>query len=88
MAYLTGYSPCALFGYLDNIAGPTLLVLAAVAVFALSAQAASKAVLGMFGAYAAPAFGLGQPGPLVLLRWAGLAAPPLLRLSRRSLVGK
>ncbi|MBK8960710.1 MAG: DUF2339 domain-containing protein [Proteobacteria bacterium] len=68
IAYLTAYSAFALFGYLDNIAGLTLLVLVsvAVAVFALSAEAPSMAVLGMLGAYAAPAFGINDPGPLVV----------------------
>ncbi|MCC6710019.1 MAG: DUF2339 domain-containing protein [Gammaproteobacteria bacterium] len=68
VAYLTAYSAFALFGYLDNIAGLTLLVLVSVAmaVFALSAEAASMAVLGMLGAYAAPAFGINDPGPLVV----------------------
>ncbi len=68
VAYLTAYSAFALFGYLNDIAGLTLLILvsAAVAAFALSTQAASMAVLGMLGAYAAPAFGLGEPGPLVV----------------------
>jgi uncharacterized membrane protein len=68
VAYLTAYSAFALFGYLNDLAGLTLLILvsAAMAVFALSAQAASMAVLGMLGAYAAPAFGINDPGPLVV----------------------
>ena len=68
VAYLTAYSAFALFGYLNNLAGLTLLVLvsAAMAVFALSAQAVSMAVLGMLGAYAAPAFGIDDPGALVV----------------------
>lgn len=68
VAYLTAYSAFVLFGYLNDLVGLTLLVLvcAAVAVFAVCAQAASMAVLAMLGAYVAPAFGLGEPGPLVV----------------------
>ena len=67
-AYLTAYSAFAVFGYLNDLVGLTLLELvsAAVAVCALSAQAASMAVLAMLGPYAAPAFGPGEPGPLVV----------------------
>ena len=69
VAYLTAYSAFALFGYLNDIAGLTLLVLvsAAVAALALAANAASMAVLAMLGAYAAPAFGISDPGPVVVL---------------------
>ncbi len=68
VAYLTAYSAFALFGYLNDLSGLSLLVLvsAAMAAFALSTQAASMAVLGMLGAYAAPAFGINDPGPLVV----------------------
>lgn len=73
VAYLTAYSAFAFFGYIDDVAGATLLILVAAAVwwFAVQAEAVSLAMLGMLGAYAAPAFALGDPGPLVVYGYYG-----------------
>jgi uncharacterized membrane protein len=68
VAYLTAYSAYGFFGFVNDVTGLALLVLVACAsaLFAVSANAASIAVLAMAGAFAAPAFAIGTPGPLVV----------------------
>ena len=68
VAYLTAYSAYGFFGFVNDINGLALLILVACAsaLFALSANASSIAVLAMAGAFAAPAFSLSAPGPLVV----------------------
>lgn len=69
VAYLTAYSAYALFDYVTQ---PTALGLLGVtsiaaAAYAVSRKAISVAILGMLGAYLAPAFALGSPGPTIVL---------------------
>jgi len=69
VAYLTAYSAFALFGYLDNpVTGVGLLALVSVAagIFAVTRGAISLALLAMVGAYLAPAFAIGNPGPAIV----------------------
>jgi uncharacterized membrane protein len=68
VAYLTAYSAYALFSYLPQEPAFALLVVVAVAggLLAVQANALSIAVLAMLGAYLAPAFGLGDPGPVAV----------------------
>jgi uncharacterized membrane protein len=68
VAYLTSYTAFALYGYLGNSMGLGLLMLTAVAagVFAVTRSALSLALLSMAGAYLAPAFAVGDPGPGVV----------------------
>ena len=71
VAYLTGYSAFALFGYLPTLQGLGLLALTAVAagVFAVSRSALSLAVLSMVGAFIAPAFAVDDPGARVVYQY-------------------
>jgi uncharacterized membrane protein len=68
VAYLTAYSAFALFDYLSNPTGLALLGLTSVAagVYAVTRSALSLALLSMIGAYLAPAFAVGDPGPKVV----------------------
>jgi uncharacterized membrane protein len=68
VAYLTAYSAFALFGYLDSGLGLAFLAMtsAAAAVFAVRRSALSIALLSMIGAFLAPAFAIGDPGPAVV----------------------
>lgn len=68
VAYLTAYSAFALFGYLDDAGGIALLALTALGagVYAITRGALSMALLAMVGAYLAPAFAVGDPGPAVV----------------------
>ncbi len=68
VTYLTAYSAFALFNYLSSPVGLTLLGLTSTAagVYAVTRSAQSMAVLSMIGAFLAPAFGLGDPGPMVV----------------------
>lgn len=68
VAYLTVYSAFALFGYLENPMGLGLLGLTSIAaaVYAVQRSALSLAVLSMAGAFLAPAFAIGDPGPVVV----------------------
>jgi uncharacterized membrane protein len=67
-AYLTAYSAYAVFGYVPGLAGLALLGLTCVAtgVFAVTRGALSIALLAMVGAYLAPAFAIGSPGPVAV----------------------
>ncbi|MES2535982.1 MAG: DUF2339 domain-containing protein [Pseudomonadota bacterium] len=66
VAYLTAYSAYGFFNYINEVNAFALLVLvaAAASVFAVSGKAMSVAILAMAGAYVAPAFTLGSPGPV------------------------
>ncbi len=69
VAYLTAYSAFALFGYLQGpITGVGTLALVSVAagIYAVTRNAVSLALLSMVGAYLAPAFAIGNPGPAVV----------------------
>lgn len=68
VAYLTAYSAYGFFGYVNSATALALLILvvAAGGTFALKSGALSIAVLSMFGAYLAPAFTIGNPGPSVV----------------------
>jgi uncharacterized membrane protein len=68
VAYLTAYSAFALFHYLDDLRGVALLALTALGagVYAITRGALSLALLSMVGAYLAPAFAVGDPGPAVV----------------------
>ncbi len=81
VAYLTAYSAYGFFGFVNDVTGLALLVLVACAsaMFAVSANAASIAVLAMAGAFAAPAFAIGAPGPLIVYSYY-LAASSLTLL--------
>ncbi len=80
IAYLTAYSAFALFGYVTSATGLTLLALTSVAagMFAVTRSALSLALLAMVGAYLAPAFAVGDPGPRVVYGY--LAAASFLTL--------
>lgn len=80
VAYLTAYSAFALFGYVTSPTGLTLLALTSIAagVFAVTRSALSLALLAMVGAYLAPAFAIGDPGPRVIYWY--YAASSLLTL--------
>jgi len=92
VAYLTAYSAYGFFGFVNDVTGLSLLVLVACAsaVFAISANAASIAVLAMAGAFAAPAFSIGAPGPLIVygyyLAASGLTLLLVLARGWRSLI--
>jgi uncharacterized membrane protein len=66
VAYLTAYSAYGFFNYISDVNALALLALVAVAagVYAIGRQAVSVAVLAMAGAYIAPRFAIGSPGPL------------------------
>jgi uncharacterized membrane protein len=68
VAYLTAYSSFGLFNYLSSPKGLALLAItsAAAGVFAVTRSALSLALLSMVGAYLAPAFAVGDPGPKVV----------------------
>jgi hypothetical protein len=68
VAYLTAYSAFGLFHYLSNPIGLALLGATSVAagVYAVTRSALSLAVLSMIGAFLAPAFAVGDPGPGVV----------------------
>lgn len=68
VTYLTAYSAYGFFGYLEEYEALAFLVLVVVAggVFAVNGNALSIAVLSMLGAFAAPAFTIGNPGPNVI----------------------
>lgn len=68
VSYLTAYTAFVLHGYLDNATGLGLLALTAIAtgVFAVTRGALSLALLAMVGAYLAPVFAVGDPGPYVV----------------------
>lgn len=80
IAYLTAYSAFGLFGYVTSATGLTLLALTSVAagMFAVTRSALSLALLAMVGAYLAPAFAIGDPGPRVVYGY--LAAASFLTL--------
>lgn len=80
IAYLTAYSAFALFGYVTTPTGLTLLALTSVAagIFAVTRSALSLALLAMVGAYLAPAFAVGDPGPRIVYGY--LAAASFLTL--------
>jgi hypothetical protein len=66
--YLTAYSAYGFFGYFNEIEALAFLVLVAVAggVYSVRGNAESIAVLSMMGAFAAPAFTIGTPGPAMV----------------------
>lgn len=68
VSYLTAYTAFVLHGYLDNATGLGLLALTAIVtgVFAVTRSALSLALLAMVGAYLAPVFAVGDPGPSVV----------------------
>jgi uncharacterized membrane protein len=68
VAYLTAYSAFALFGYLDGRTGLSVLLLTSIGagVYALLRNALSLSMLSMLGAFLAPAFAIGDPGPTVV----------------------
>ena len=68
VSYLTAYTAFVLHGYLDNTTGLGLLALTAIVtgVFAVTRSALSLALLAMVGAYLAPVFAVGDPGPNVV----------------------
>lgn len=76
VAYLTAYSAYGFFNYITDVNALTLLALVASAagVFAVSSNAISVGVLAMTGAYLAPAFALGEPGPLPVYGYYLLAS--------------
>ncbi|MDP2833699.1 MAG: DUF2339 domain-containing protein [Pseudomonadota bacterium] len=65
VTYLTAYSAYGFFGYIGEVEALAFLVLVAAAggVFSVNSNALSIAVLAMLGAFAAPAFTIGNPGP-------------------------
>ena len=86
VAYLTAYSAFALFHYLDSVAGTALLALTAVGagVYAITRGALSLALLAMVGAYLAPAFAIGDPGPAILYGYfAGASLLTLVMVAAR-----
>ncbi|MES2296904.1 MAG: DUF2339 domain-containing protein [Pseudomonadota bacterium] len=68
VAYLTAYSAYGFFGYINDVNALALLALVAVAagLFAVASEAMSVAMLAMLGAYVAPKFAIGAPGPLAV----------------------
>lgn len=68
VAYLTAYSAYGFFGYVNSTSALALLILVAAAggVFAVNSGALSIAILAMLGAFIAPAFTIGNPGPVVI----------------------
>jgi|GEM_PF-478699 len=76
IAYLTAYSAFALFEYVANPTGIALLALTAVGagVYAVTRGALSLALLAMVGAYLAPAFTVGDPGPKVVYSYYAAAS--------------
>ncbi len=68
VAYMTAYSAFALFHYVADPIGLAFLALTSVGagVFAVTRSALSLAVLSMVGAFMAPAFAVGDPGPQVV----------------------
>jgi hypothetical protein len=82
VAYLTAYSAYALFGYVTDL--PALVLLAAVsiaaAVFAVSRNAISVAILAMLGAFLAPAFALRDPGASTVLGYYFVASLVVLAM--------
>lgn len=86
VAYLTAYSAFALFGYVTSATGLTLLALTSIGagVFAVTRSALSLALLAMVGAYLAPAFGIGDPGPSVIYGYyAAISLLTLLMVTAR-----
>jgi uncharacterized membrane protein len=71
VAYLTAYSAYAYFDYVTHINALALLGMTSIAaaLYAGSRHAISVAILAMLGAFLAPAFALGQPGPTVVLSY-------------------
>jgi uncharacterized membrane protein len=76
VAYLTAYSAFALFGYVPSGTGLTLLVLvsAGAGIYAVTRGAMALGILAMFGAYLAPAFAVGDPGPMVVYSYYAAAS--------------
>jgi uncharacterized membrane protein len=68
VAYLTAYAAYGFFNYINDVNALALLALVAAGagVFAVSRQAMSVAILAMAGAYIAPRFAIGSPGPLAV----------------------
>lgn len=87
VAYLTAYSAFALFGYLQNpVTGVGVLALVSLAagLFAATRGAISLALLAMVGAYLAPAFAIGNPGPAVVYGYyAAISALTLAMVTAR-----
>jgi uncharacterized membrane protein len=86
VAYLTAYSAFALFHYCDSPTGIGLLVLTAVGagVYAITRGALSLALLAMVGAYLAPAFAIGNPGPATVYGYfAGASLLTLIMVAAR-----
>jgi uncharacterized membrane protein len=86
VAYLTAYSAFALFGYVPSGTGLALLALvsAGAGVYAVTRGAMALAILAMFGAYLAPAFAVGDPGPLVVYGYyAGASTMTLVLVALR-----
>ena len=92
VAYLTAYSAYGFFGFVNDGTGLALLVLVACAsaMFAVNANAVSIAVLAMVGAFSAPAFAIGTPGPLTVYSYylaaSGLTLLMVLLRSWRALI--
>jgi hypothetical protein len=82
VAYLTSYSAYALFGYVTQLAALALLggTSIAAATYAGQRNAISVAILSMLGAFLAPAFALGTPGPTVVLGYYLVASLLVLAL--------
>jgi Predicted membrane protein (DUF2339) len=82
VAYLTSYSAYALFGYVTELAALALLggTSIAAATYAGQRNAISVAILSMLGAFLAPAFALGAPGPTVVLGYYLVASLLVLAL--------
>lgn len=76
VAYLTAYSAFALFEYVPSGTGLTLLALvsAGTGIYAVTRGAMALGILAMFGAYLAPAFAIGDPGPLVVYGYYAAAS--------------
>lgn len=86
VAYLSAYSAFALFGYVTSATGLTLLALTSIGagVFAVTRSALSLALLAMVGAYLAPAFAIGDPGPQVIYGYyAAISLLTLLMVTAR-----
>ena len=82
VAYLTAYSAFALFGYVPSGTGLTLLMLvsAGAGIYAVTRGAMALGILAMFGAYLAPAFAVGDPGPQVVYSYYAAASVMTLLL--------
>ena len=76
VAYLTAYSSFALFDYIPSGTGLTLLMLvsAGAGIYAVTRGAMALGILAMFGAYLAPAFAVGDPGPQVVYGYYAAAS--------------